>query len=348
MNIKETLWEAILLLMDTLVKSRFNGKDIYGGFANPSLLLVRNTEIRRYIIQIDKYLFNSSLSPNIDMVTTKSLTVEAFANCPDLNTSHQEVNTWLIQEIKKRQNKDGGWGYEFDVHMRWGSYRSQCSNVIATFHAFEALKRVGEIQDPDRILELLSSWKAGNPFFAYSSGEFPCIHNANLLASYMWLTLGGDLNDALDACFYSTQRIRGGNLFWEYGYDRKLNWSDTFHTGYNLFALKQIEQILGSEIFKTSELINLWNTHYLKNGYPTMRLGGIRLADIHTLAETIWSSIHLNVDKAIVFCMSKSLINLLKTKKNLNMRWEVAYSLRALSLVYTSFFYRVERNEYPR
>jgi hypothetical protein len=149
---------------------------------------------------------------------------------------------YLTDELLQKQNDDGGWGYEFDVSLRWGSYTKNESNLVATYFAVEALSAHG----------LTGSWQQGatdflmarfkKGYFTYANQDDPLIHNANYLGALALSTLNGSKDVVLEAIDYSNalQNLDGS---WPYGVGEKLGWVDNFHTIYNLRALIKLNQI---------------------------------------------------------------------------------------------------------
>jgi hypothetical protein len=325
-------------LLGRILEKDFKGKDPYGAFFRPSISRIENDLIKRIIVQVDKRFLHNFLSPRFEMVVTKALTLTAMNQFTSIIPNSSDIKEGLIREICNKRNSDGGWGYEYDTHFSWGSYTSDKSNVIATFQVLESLKGHEDLIEFSMILELLQSFRKNEPYFSYAATELPCIHNANLLAASMWLEYGGDASVALRAVEYSMNYLNLGTAFWPYGEGKRLNWSDTFHTGYNLLALSRISfRLKDNSLFPTG-LTEKWCENYLRNGNPILVLNGSSRADIHTLAESLWVGSMLQIDYAIAESICAKLLSGLHNFQSDLIRWELASSLRAISCFYLNYF----------
>lgn len=155
-----------------------------------------------------------------------------------------------LQSRARRTSSGAGWGYAFDVHMRWGSYAAGQPNAVVTSYAAHALL---DLDDPERfdgpIADAMSlatselvAFAGGEAYFVYCHGSKVPIHNANLLvASFVARasepgSFQRDLASRAVAYTLARQRPDGS---WPYGEAKSLAWVDGFHTAYILERLVQ-------------------------------------------------------------------------------------------------------------
>jgi hypothetical protein len=135
-----------------------------------------------------------------------------------------------------------GYGYEFDVETRWGSYPAGTPNAVVTAFAGHAFLDAGDFEP--RVEEVLAFARSsllrerdGERFYAYHPGTEVAIHNASLLVAGLAARAGaGDERDA-DAVAFTLARQREDGS-WPYGEEPRLGWVDGYHSAYVLDALR--------------------------------------------------------------------------------------------------------------
>lgn len=140
-------------------------------------------------------------------------------------------------------------------------------------------------------------WSEGD--FAGFSYPIPSIktrvHNANFLGAALFCRIykhTGErqyLEPALKAARYSAsmQHPDGG---WDYGEHEKQRWIDNFHTGYNLGALRTINNCLNTNEFKPSikRGFEFYRNHFFReDGAPKYFHNKVYPIDIHSVAQSI-------------------------------------------------------------
>jgi hypothetical protein len=140
------------------------------------------------------------------------------------------------------------WGYHWDMQTRWSFYRAGCPNVVVTaFGAGGLLEShrddfVDRARDAARwVLEDL--WIEPDGYFAYHPGRPANIHNANLLGAWIvHVALPGDstARERVARAVDTTLRAQNRDGSWPYGEGSRLDWVDSFHSGYVLTCLDRL------------------------------------------------------------------------------------------------------------
>lgn len=240
-------------------------------------------------------LFISGLS-NIFRVTEKQKYLSAAENLAD----------WLIDNSSPYTDFFA-WGYNFPWQSR-NSYKPELyPNIVTTSFVANALLELYCITSREKYLNAAVS--AGNFMinslnifkdetgmcFSYSPDDRDFVYNANLLGSMilvrLWKNTGSDklLNyskKTVEFCMES-QNDDGS---WYYGRNSNQKWIDGFHTGYNLWALKEINEIL--DINGLKRCIDKGLNYYIKNlfdeGYiPRYYVNSKYPLDVHSFAVAV-------------------------------------------------------------
>ena len=163
---------------------------------------------------------------------------------------------WLDRN-KMKVERGFGWGYPFDWPNRAFFAPAGTPTVVNTAFIGHALMDLFEETGDNRWLDLvvgaskfisqdLNRTAGPKGFcFSYTPIDNSQVHNANLLGASLLARIGektGDLQlikTALESASFSisVQRQKGS---WPYGEAKNQNWVDSFHSGYNLLALKAI------------------------------------------------------------------------------------------------------------
>lgn len=149
------------------------------------------------------------------------------------------------------------WGYNFDWQTRGYLIPQFAPNIICTSFAGSALLdaydkyRNSEFLDIAQsagrfILQKLKRTGSSTEFcFSYTPLLPSRVHNASLLGAALLARLYAYTGEkemreaAMAAARYSIGRQQDDGA-WPYGEDKKQTWVDSFHTGYNLLALRDI------------------------------------------------------------------------------------------------------------
>jgi hypothetical protein len=276
-----------------------------------------------------------------------------------------------LADLRSKDNPHWCWGYPFPWQSRGGLFPRWLPNVICTTFAGNALlDAYEELKNPqyltmaistaDFLIETLYYEEPGSiACFSYTPLLRSRVHNANLLGSAFLCRVAAQsgiktyCNPAIKAARYtvSHQETDGS---WAYGDHPTQGWIDNFHTGYNLCALRQIEQNTGSDEFSDSlrrGFAFYRENFFLTDGTPKYYHDRTYPIDIHSAAQSIitlsslkdldtgnlslaqsiwqWSLQHM-WNEAGYFYFQK---HPLYTNAVPHMRWSQAWMLLALSMI---------------
>lgn len=150
---------------------------------------------------------------------------------------------------------DAAWGYPFDVQTRWSFYPAGSPNVVVTSFAIQGLlEGAAEGHQPQlraRAAEaarwvLHELWVDHGGFFTYHPSATVNIHNANLLGALcVHQALGDDAlaRDRVRQAVARTLDAQAADGGFPYGEGAGLQWRDSFHTGFVLRCLAELESM---------------------------------------------------------------------------------------------------------
>jgi hypothetical protein len=212
------------------------------------------------------------------------------------------------------------WGYSFPWQTRTLVVPRGAPNLVCTTFVANALLDAYEQTRDSRCLtmavsasryildELFWTEEDSAAGFAYPMPSIRVhIHNANLLGAALFcrvFRLTGDrrfVEPALKVARYSASRQHPDGS-WAYGEAQTQQWIDNFHTGYNLGALRDIGQYLGSTEFETRvrQGFEFYRAHFFReDGAPRYFHDNTYPIDIHCVAQSIITLVsfrHLHPD----------------------------------------------------
>ena len=213
---------------------------------------------------------------------------------------------WLVQSAVKRPNDGLGWGYEFDVHTRWSSYRAGTPNVVATSFAVQALIEFGALTHTcvDDLVagaarfvaeELVAENAQAGAFVSYIPGCEVMIHNANALGCSVLAQAGrlGDDAGLLEMSRQCTETLLGSRKqggLWPYGSRSDLGWVDSYHTGYIVDSLLRVAEATGCSSLLDAgmrALAEYTDVFFGSDGEPLYSATSRWPHDIHSAATAI-------------------------------------------------------------
>jgi rhamnogalacturonyl hydrolase YesR len=172
---------------------------------------------------------------------------------------------WLMAH-KSPKFREYSWANHFDFASRAGRYSKHESIIVWSSLIGQAFLDGYEILADRRYLAVAESvcrWILALPRERTSSGTClsyyaiaqSCVHNANMLGAAMLARTWRHsrrpeyLEAASEAVRYTcTRQLPDGA--WLYGEDPRYHWIDSFHTGYNLDALKCYIESTGDETYR--------------------------------------------------------------------------------------------------
>ncbi len=161
----------------------------------------------------------------------------------------------LIADVRSPNCTGNGWGYNFDWQSRVFFVPKQTPTIVNTAFVGHALidtwLATGEqsaldlaVPSADFILNDLNRIREGDTFcFSYTPIDELAVHNANLMGASLLVRLHehtGDnrlLDAALESAAYSI-KYQHDDGSWFYAEPKTTQYIDSFHTGFNLQALR--------------------------------------------------------------------------------------------------------------
>ena len=195
-----------------------------------------------------------------------------------LDKAKNLVNWLLANTSDKNKWKYNCWGYNFEWQAKAFNVPLGSPNIVTTYFASLAIYKLGFLINDNNLQEqaLNSAFfmqehlmkKVNNNYvFNYVPNYDAFVHNANLFGAY-WCLLSGKKNNDSDLVDKSLSAIdftindQNSDGSWVYGHQSHHKWIDSFHTGYNLELIYEINKILDKSKYR--EVINLGYQYYLK------------------------------------------------------------------------------------
>ena len=176
-----------------------------------------------------------------------------------LEEARQLVDSLVDRRVPGQAH--AAWGYHFDWQTRGALVPTTMPNIVCTTFVAHAFLDLHDATGVDRYLEVAQS--AGRFVTDVLAADLPddkfCIryytaspgtvHNANLMGAALLARLHGyrrepRLEPFIRKATEYTLRHQLGDGSWPYGELPGQEWVDSFHTGFNLLALKQVAREL--------------------------------------------------------------------------------------------------------
>jgi hypothetical protein len=272
----------------------------------------------------------------------------------------------LLNSLKSSGYSGHCWGYNFDWQSRAFFLPKYTPTVVnssfighALIDAYEhtGIKEALELAIPikDFILNNLNKYEEnGTICFSYSPLDHYFVHNANLLGASLLIRLcsfTGDRdlkNVALSSLAYSINHQREDGS-WYYAEREGSQWIDSFHTGFNLQALKYFLDLGYGEEYRSQFKggVKFYQQHFfLEDGTPKYFHDRVYPTDIHCTAQAVIFFSQMGPDYRVL--TEKALIWLIEnmqdqegyfyfqktrfyTNKIPYMRWSQAWAFHALT-----------------
>jgi len=171
---------------------------------------------------------------------------------------------WLLSNVSSGY-AGACWGYNFDWPNRNAIFPEGTPTIVNTAYIAEALLDLHTVTQKDiyrdtamssgdfLLNDLHRSGVSDNEFcFSYTPQDQTQIHNANMLGAALLARLyavsGEDkLATAAIAAMKFSLRRQQDDGSWLYGTEERNSWIDSYHTGYNLLALKRYLAVFPSD-----------------------------------------------------------------------------------------------------
>ena len=332
----------------------------YGRIALTQLLRRSSVNLRRAL------LIKPGLNPK-----ALGLFLEAFTK-----TKRFQEGREIVAKLAELRSEASGsaWGYNFPWQNRFQLLPARTPTAVNTSFIGNALLDYYEATNDQRAIDLATSipnfflndlrrknFKDGSFCFSYTPLDDNYVHNANLLAAALLTRLAldygvdGALAPALEAARYSLLR-QNDDGSWFYAERKEQRWIDSFHTGFNLEAIRRISERVRDKEY--ADALAKGTRFYAENfvqsdGVPKYYSDKSYLVDIHAPTELIyyfsgegdayaelvqnvllWTLDNMFDENEGVFYFRKKGNRVIKTPY---MRWSQAWGVRALA----EFLYRV-------
>jgi len=268
-----------------LVETGFKGIDPHDGLNSPLVkaLTFGGHSLGRAALQFFKRLPVNlrplfTVRPGINpkahglLVATYVMKYQQTGAAADLDQA-KEFADWLI-ENQSAGCSGAAWGYNFDWPNRNGWLPAGTPTIVNTAYISEALLdlfdvtgdekyKCAAVSSADFLLNDLNRSGTDAEFcFSYTPMDHSLVHNASMLGAALLAriyTLSADERHkevAQSSMRFSLNRQHPDGS-WRYGEEPGKHWVDSYHTGYNLLAIKRYDAV-----FKSEE-----NKKYIKRGY---------------------------------------------------------------------------------
>ncbi len=213
----------------------------------------------------------------------------------------------LLDASKTNTASGHGWGYNFNWQSKVFLIHKTIPTIVNSSFIGHALLDAAEAQLDTRALKLaepiggfivndLHRTMEGDSFcFSYTPVDQYAVHNANLLGASFLIRLGKVLaldiyrKTALAALRYS-MKYQQPDGSWYYAEQQGSHWIDSFHTGFNLEAIRHFRRLNEAEEYEAAYRKGVQfyaERFFLEDGTPKYYHNSIYPIDIHAPAEAI-------------------------------------------------------------
>lgn len=225
---------------------------------------------------------------------------------PEKRSAMEEL-VRLLEKTRSPDTAGAAWGYNFPWQNRFQCLPCYTPTIVnsafaghALLDCYEATKDEKALQlaisIPDFILKNLNRKQEGDTVcFSYTPEDQNFVHNANMLGASLLARIAKNydqshlLDPALSALTYSMNHQHDDGS-WAYAETTKQQWIDSFHTGFNLEALRRFLKLgLTPQYQKNYESgVHFYEKNFfLEDGTPKYYHDKLYLVDIHAPAEAL-------------------------------------------------------------
>ena len=226
------------------------------------------------------------------------------------NEIYLEKIDYLLEklELLKSKNYSGNcWGYNFDWQSRTFMRPKWTPTVVNTSFIGHALLDCYDLTGKSKALEMavlikdfilkdLHRTEVNGTFcFSYTPVDTAIVHNANLLGASILARLtkyceDDSLKDAIQKSLDYSMKYQHDDGSWFYAETNVQSWIDSFHTGFNLQAIRYImDSGIGLE-YKAAYMKGVEyyaNSFFLSDGTPKYYHDRTYPIDIHAPAQAV-------------------------------------------------------------
>jgi hypothetical protein len=270
--------------------------------------LVLTQALKRSPVDIRRLL----LVPKTQNPKAIALFLSAFVKLSRIGlVDHQSLIALMIDRLIALRSPDVSywcWGYSFPWQTRTIVVPTNAPSLVCTSFAADALLDAYKQDQDSRCLTMAVSaaeyilnelyWADGDSACGFSyplPGIQSQTHNANLLAAALLCRVykhTGEkrfLGPAMRVARYSAAKQHADGS-WDYGEASSQRWIDNFHTGYNLGALRRIDDYLETDEFESriQRGFEFYKSHFFReDGAARYFHNKTYPIDIHCVAQSI-------------------------------------------------------------
>ena len=372
-------YSSLRMLIDYVEKEHFKGYDPYDALNSPLLDLLGRSKwikiaftqgLRRLPVNLRPILcVKKGHNPKgIGLFLWGYAKLYALDQQPEYLEKIEYLLT-ALEKLKSKGYSGNCWGYNFDWQSRTALRLKGTPTVVnSSFighalldcYAYTGNEQALEMAIPikDFILNDLNRTRSGDTFcFSYTPVDTEIVHNANLLGASLLIRLkrycdgDGIENAALSSLAYSMGRQREDGS-WFYADTPIQGWIDSFHTGFNLQALRYFFDEGCAEQYRVAydKGVQYYaDNFFLEDGTPKYYHNRTYPIDIHAPAQAIsffsgmGASYKPLTEKVIGWMLNNMLSpdgyfyfrkTILFTNKIPYMRWSQAWAFHAMTEYY--------------
>jgi len=230
--------------------------------------------------------------------------------CADRRSEYLDKIDRLVELLKSSKSMEysgNSWGYNFDWQSRAFYLPKYTPTIVNTCFIGHALLDAYDCLEDQLFLDMavpikafllndLNREKEGDTFcFSYTPIDNYSVHNANLLGASLLIRLHSVTGEemlrdaALSSLAYSMKHQRADGS-WYYSEDDRAHWVDSFHTGFNLEAIRWFLRCREAEQHRSSYQLGVeyfTKNFFLRNGIAKYHHDGTYPIDIHCACEAI-------------------------------------------------------------
>lgn len=214
---------------------------------------------------------------------------------------------YLLEKLRSKGYSGSSWGYNFDWQSSTYLRPKAIPTVVNTSFIGHALLDCYESTNKQEALDMAipikdfilndlhRTWLEDTFCFSYTPVDMAVVHNANLLGASILIRLKRycdkpELGDAASASLAYTMKHQLPDGSWYYADTPSQKWIDSFHTGFNLQAIKYfLEEGYALEYQDAYErgVSYYADNFFLKDGTPKYYHDRVYPIDIHAPAQAI-------------------------------------------------------------
>jgi len=382
-NISHMANKCLIKLLDYCRENNWEGYDPYDALNSEIVKFLPFLDFRLSRLVLTQMLKRSPINfrpllriPKIQNPKAIALFLMAFIKLSKMGLLEQkdliEMMIERLVDLRSPNTSYWCWGYSFPWQTRTILVPDMAPNLVCTSFVANALLDAYETNPKSQYLNMATSageyildqlyWEEGDLSAGFS---YPIpsvrvrVHNANFLGAALLCRVYrhcGEkkfLEPALKVARYSAAK-QHGNGSWDYGEHLTQRWVDNFHTGYNLCALRSIQQNIETSEFESNirRGFEFYKSHFFReDGAPKYFHDRTYPIDIHSVAQSIITLLTFkDLDENNVFMAHAvfkwAMDNMLNcdghyyyqklpnyTNKIPYMRWSQAWMLLALSML---------------